>query len=512
MSRNYELLDTETYKEHLATKKDLSSAALVKGFIPTEVKKEGGKNSRRIRFTISTGTVDRYQDTVNPKGWDLKAWKANPVVLFAHKSNEPPVATGSNIRVEEGKYLRATADFIEGDISPFAETIYQMVSRGYLKATSVGFIPKEYKRPTEEEDPERHHNYGLDFLSQELLEFSIVPVPANPQCLIQAKSVGIDIAPIHGFLEEALDAWADYKGLLLVPREEVEVMRKTADGKQRTSIQLTKRQQASLLEQNLQRIKSSQDAPEVAAEAQESVTDDNAPETATDVSAEPVQERDADQTDVQTDDVVEERIADGATADDADTTEAVEGEERAAEEEINITELTDSGGEFLVQLHTKLVNGETVSNDLVIPLGDRPVDSDDVADILVKVLRSLGQTDISAAKKQDTETEEEKSYEELMSDVTATVEEAVNSDKPLDEHREDILQTLVECVRELHGSVQDLVNKQAPDDEILIVDNLEQEEDLLTFDELRQVVKDILPGIVNDAMKKHINTARGRIS
>lgn len=510
MSRNYKLLDTETYKEHLATKKDLSGTALVKGFIPTEVKKEGGKNSRRIRFTISTGTVDRYQDTVNPKGWDLKAWKANPVVLFAHKSNEPPVATGSNIRVEEGKYLRATADFIEGDISPFAETIYQMVSRGYLKATSVGFIPKEYRRPTEEEDPERYHNHGLDFLSQELLEFSIVPVPANPQCLIQAKSVGIDIAPIHGFLEEALDAWADYKGLLLLPREEVEVMRKTADGKQRTSIQLTKRQQAILLEQNLQRVKASQAAPEDTAETQELVEGDNGPETVKEASAGLADDA---ALGVQ-DDVVEERAADGATDDHADTAEVVEGKERVAdEEELDITELTDSSSEYPVQLRTKIVNGVAVSNELAIPLGEHAVDSNAVADIFAKILRSLGAADmVPVAEKTSTDAEQDNNLQCVAEENVGTVEEVVKSDNPLDEHREDILQTLVECVRELQSSVQDLVNKQASDEEIVVVDNLEQEEETLTFDELRQVVKDILPGIVNDAMKKHINTARGRIS
>jgi phage head maturation protease len=50
---------------------------------------------------------------------------------------------------------------------------------GYLKATSVGFMPLKY---TFSKDPARE--YGIDFLEQELLEFSIVTIPANPDALI----------------------------------------------------------------------------------------------------------------------------------------------------------------------------------------------------------------------------------------------------------------------------------------------------------------------------------------
>jgi len=54
-----------------------------------------------------------------------------------------------------------------------------LVEQGVLKATSVGFRPLEYIHA---KDVMRAG--GLDFKSQELMEFSVVPVPANPECLI----------------------------------------------------------------------------------------------------------------------------------------------------------------------------------------------------------------------------------------------------------------------------------------------------------------------------------------
>ena len=43
----------------------------------------------------------------------------------------------------------------------------------------------------------------MDFLEQELYEFSIVPVPSNPDAMREAK--GVDLAPLVGWAEETLD-------------------------------------------------------------------------------------------------------------------------------------------------------------------------------------------------------------------------------------------------------------------------------------------------------------------
>lgn len=181
-----------------------ASGLLRKSVVADSVEPIDGSD-RTLRFTISTSSVDRDNDVVSALGWDLENFKKNPVVLWAHDYSMPPVAKATRIGIEGGR-LVADAQFIPASISAFAESVFQMLKGGYLRATSVGFQPKLIKLNEE--------RGGLDFEEQELLEFSIVPVPANPEALIEARAAGIDTAP--------LKAWAQavIKGLKTVPAEE----------------------------------------------------------------------------------------------------------------------------------------------------------------------------------------------------------------------------------------------------------------------------------------------------
>jgi HK97 family phage prohead protease len=154
-------------------------AVIAKGF---EVGISEGAGERCITFTISTGTVDRMGDTVAASGWDLTAYEKNPVVLWGHDYDHLPLGKGVDLKVE-GSRLKATVQFIPfewGDIGKKAQHVHDMLKGGYLNAVSVGFRPLEYEFS---EDPER--NFGVDFTKQELLEFSVVTVPANPEALTE---------------------------------------------------------------------------------------------------------------------------------------------------------------------------------------------------------------------------------------------------------------------------------------------------------------------------------------
>jgi phage head maturation protease len=79
-------------------------------------------------------------------------------------------------------------------MSRFNDAIFEMYKQGFLSATSVGFHPLKYAFS---DDPQRRS--GIDILEQELCEFSCVPVPANADALIEARSAGVDIGPVlHG--------------------------------------------------------------------------------------------------------------------------------------------------------------------------------------------------------------------------------------------------------------------------------------------------------------------------
>lgn len=125
----------------------------------------------------SEETPDRMGDVVRVEGWDLKAFKKNPVLLFMHNPLIPPIGTVPKVWVE-GKQLLANIVFDEED--PLAALIKGKYERGVMRAVSVGFRPIEFARRSAEGDL-THETY--EFTRQELLELSAVPIPAHPAAL-----------------------------------------------------------------------------------------------------------------------------------------------------------------------------------------------------------------------------------------------------------------------------------------------------------------------------------------
>ena len=203
-----------------AEKTKLDDESLIVCALNTEIREAEGADteSRTLDFTISNDTVDSYRDVINADGWVLDRYLKNPVVLWAHSHWTPPVARATNVRVE-GKSLKASAEFASRDISTFADDVFKMLKAGFLKATSVGFIPLEWTW-----DDERG---GFNFLKQELFEFSIVPVPANPDTLMNAIANGragdVDLSFLKEWCEQTLDLWRpDGHVAMWVPRHAVE--------------------------------------------------------------------------------------------------------------------------------------------------------------------------------------------------------------------------------------------------------------------------------------------------
>jgi HK97 family phage prohead protease/HK97 family phage major capsid protein len=135
-------------------------------------------------FVLSDETVDRMGDIVKADGWVLANFKKNPIALFGHSSSFP-IGTWSNIRVEGGKLLGKLILAGRGTSARLDELI-SLIEQGVLRAVSVGFVPLE----SEPIDPKLPWD-GTRFLKQELLECSLVSVPANPAALQLAKSLNI---------------------------------------------------------------------------------------------------------------------------------------------------------------------------------------------------------------------------------------------------------------------------------------------------------------------------------
>ncbi len=163
-----------------------------------EEKKQLMLETRTVPFIASTDAVDRHGTVINMDNWHLDAFKANPIAGYQHNvygdgmctkdSPDDIIGKWINIRIEEEdgkKLLKMDLRFKPEGRSELADKIFLDVVEGYLNAVSVGFISIEENGeesrmgdPSRGEDPNVKYFYG-----QELLEVSVVNIPANPEAL-----------------------------------------------------------------------------------------------------------------------------------------------------------------------------------------------------------------------------------------------------------------------------------------------------------------------------------------
>lgn len=158
----------------------------------------------QLRHIISDESVDRHGDIVRVKGWDLTHYKKNPVILLAHSHSNLPIGKSIRIikRLKE-KQLVSIGEYPSAQLYQHANDVFRLAACGYINASSVGFMPKEWE-PIDEEQPW----LGYDITKQELWEYSIVPVPANPNALINAaNALPGGVAFVKRWAEETLDCF-----------------------------------------------------------------------------------------------------------------------------------------------------------------------------------------------------------------------------------------------------------------------------------------------------------------
>jgi len=148
------------------------------------VKTEIDADERTAEVVISTTAVDRDGEVVLAKGGVFENFMKNPVVLWAHKHDDAPI--GRALWIKQGnKKITAKVKFAETEQ---AEEVYKLYSGGFLNAFSIGFISNKSHRPEPKEIAKLPEwaNVWRVIDEWELLEFSAVPVPSNPEALAQA--------------------------------------------------------------------------------------------------------------------------------------------------------------------------------------------------------------------------------------------------------------------------------------------------------------------------------------
>lgn len=178
-------------------------------------------------FIVSTVVRDRHGDIVEPSGClpHLKNYARNPRIFFAHRTEDLPIASARDpqgnlcLSVDkESGVIRSTAWF-HGE-TPESELIFRLIARKELQAASIGFLPvkaavlegEHLQDKTEAGDMvldfRNTGNPIMHFLEWDMIEWSVVPIPANQEALAAHLGRGhIEGERITPAVRRALSAW-----------------------------------------------------------------------------------------------------------------------------------------------------------------------------------------------------------------------------------------------------------------------------------------------------------------
>jgi len=152
-----------------------------------QVRQVGDPAERVLEFIASTAQVDRYGDIIEVEGWELDNWLKVPVILYGHDYGGFPIGQGVSAIKDPLRGLVIQAKFATAQENPEADIAYRLALGGYIRAVSVGFMDLE-REPILDNEGNRT---GWRFKRAELLEVSLVAVPANPGALIVPVQKGL---------------------------------------------------------------------------------------------------------------------------------------------------------------------------------------------------------------------------------------------------------------------------------------------------------------------------------
>lgn len=160
-----------------------------------------------IEAVVASESEDRHGEVLELKGLDTSKYMLNPVVLWAHDYSQPPIGKTLTLKKKDGKLIAKIQFAINED--SFAHKIYKLYKGGYMKAFSIGFLPKEI-------DDNR-------YTKAEMIEHSSVPIPANSEALALAISKGIitkkDISKLNAERQEGFEM-SDKKDIVQEEKDE----------------------------------------------------------------------------------------------------------------------------------------------------------------------------------------------------------------------------------------------------------------------------------------------------
>ncbi len=130
------------------------------------------------RMVVAANERSRNGDEVNLRGINFKNYRQNPVVLWAHDAYEGiPIA--KTVKIVHDDQGRIAADFEFNSEDEFAARVENAWNGGFIRAASIRYMPTKVVEV-------RNEDGSVDRLrieESDLLEWSLVPIPADPDAV-----------------------------------------------------------------------------------------------------------------------------------------------------------------------------------------------------------------------------------------------------------------------------------------------------------------------------------------
>ena len=150
------------------------------------------------RMVIAANEVSRNGDELNLRGINFKNYRKNPVVLWSHDSyGGIPIA--KTLKIGHDDQGRIEADFEFNSEDEFAARVENGWNNGFIRSASIRYLPTKVVEVRNEEGRVER----LRIEESELLEWSLVPVPADPDSVrAAARALGLPAEIFRGLEPE----------------------------------------------------------------------------------------------------------------------------------------------------------------------------------------------------------------------------------------------------------------------------------------------------------------------
>jgi HK97 family phage prohead protease len=162
-----------------------------------------------------SGGVKRDGDEWVPSGIDLTNYRANPIVLRNH---DPDLVVGTAVAIGlvNANEIGVRIKFAPPGVSDVADETRGLVKAGVLRGISAGINPIELE-PLDPKQP-----YGaVRLVKAELLEVSFVPIPADSDARVTARSFAASLRSLPAISGHAIERALAHVGRTRAPQRPI---------------------------------------------------------------------------------------------------------------------------------------------------------------------------------------------------------------------------------------------------------------------------------------------------